>query len=202
MGIKGVRFINSQPHNKIAEVIEASTTQFAAQCYELYGLPPLGSLVKTGDIYGIVAEAKTESLEPGRKPIARGKDETSEEAVYESSPQLLKLLRSEFTAVVVGHKDGEKLCQYLPPRPAHIHNFIYLCQPDEVEEFSKSLDFLNILTGAPLPVSAEELIAAVLRRMSLAHEDSRAFLVAAGKELAALFSSDFIALKNILGRLQ
>jgi hypothetical protein len=38
--------------------------------------------------------------------------------------------------------------------------------------------------------------------MSKSHEDSRAFLVAAGKELAALLSSDFITLKNILGRLQ
>ena len=74
---------------RIAEVIEASTAQFTAQCYELYELPPLGSLVKTGDIYGIVCHAETAGLEPGRRPIARGKDEASEEAVYQSSPQLL-----------------------------------------------------------------------------------------------------------------
>jgi len=197
-----VRFINNQPSDKIAEVIEASTAQFAAQCYELYELPPLGSLVKTGDIYGIVAGAMTSSLEPGRKPIARGRDEASEEAVYESSPQLAKLLRSEFTAVVVGHKDGDKLHQYLPPQPGRIHGFIYLCQPDEVREFSRQFGFLNILTNVALPVPAEELIAATLRQMGRAHEDSHAFLVAAGKELANLLSSDFIQLKNILGRLQ
>jgi len=197
-----VRFINSQPSNKIAEVIEASTAQFAAQCYELYELPPLGSLVKTGDIYGIVAGATTSSLEPGRRPIARGKDEASEEAVYESSPQLSKLLRSEFEAVVVGYKDGDTLRQYLPPQPARIHGFAYLCQPDEVKEFSRSFGFLNILNNVALPVPTEELIAASLRQMSRAHEDSRAFLVAAGKELANLLSSDFIRLKNILGRLQ
>ena len=197
-----MRFINNQPQNKIAEVIEASTAQFAAQCYELYELPPLGSLVRTGDIYGIVAGATTSSLEPGRRPIARGRDEASEEAVYESSPQLLKLLRSEFVAVVVGHKDGENLRQYLPPQPARIHSFVYLCQPDEVKAFSQSFGFLNILTNAALPVPAEELIAAALRQMSLAHDDSRAFLVAAGKELANLLSSDFIQLKSILGRLK
>ena len=186
---------------RIAEVIEASTTQFTAQCYELYESPPLGSLLKTGDIYGIVAGAATTGLEPGRKPIARGKDEASEEAIYESSPQLTKLLRSEFTAVVVGHKDGENLRQYLPPHPARIHAFVYLCQPDEVKEFSRQFGFLNILINAALPVPAEELIAAALRRMSPAHEDSRAFLVAAGKELANLLSADFMRLKNILGRL-
>jgi hypothetical protein len=197
-----VRSINNQTSNKIAEVIEASTAQFAAQCYELYELPPLGSLVRTGDIYGIVAGATTTSLEPGRKPIARGRDEASEEAVYRSSPQLAKLLRSEFTGVVVGHKDGDNLRHYLPPHPARIHGFVYLCQPNEVTDFSRSFGFLNILINAALPIPAGELIAAALRQMGRAHDDSRAFLVAAGKELAALLSNDYIALKNILGRLQ
>ena len=189
-------------NSKIAEVIEASTASFTAQCYELYELPPLGSLVKTGDIYGIVCHAETAGMEPGRKPIARGKDEASEAAVYESSPQLLKLLRSEFTAVVVGFKDNGKIYQYLPPQPARIHGFIYLCQPDEVKEFSRSFGFLNILINAALPVPPEEVIAAALRQMSRVQEDSRAFLVAAGKGLANLLSSDFIKLKNILGRLK
>ena len=188
--------------DKIAEVIEAGTAQFAAQCYELYGIPPLGSLVKTGDIYGIVAAATTAGLEPGRKPIARGRDEASEAAIYESSPQLAKLLRSEFTTSVVGHKDGDKVLQYLPPQPARIHGFVYLCQPEEVREFSRSFGFLNVLVNSTLPIPADELIAAALRQMSQAHEDSRAFLVAAGKELASLLSNDYISLKNILGRLQ
>jgi hypothetical protein len=197
-----VRFINNQTANKIAEVIEASTTQFTAQCYELYQLPPLGSLVKTGDTYGIVCHAETTSIEPNRKPIARGKDEISEEAIYQENPQLLKLLRSEFGAVVVGHKEGDRLCHYLPPSPAHIHGFVYLCPPEEVQNFCQSLGFLNILINSSLPVPTDELIAAALRQMSQAHGDSRAFLVAAGKELATLLSSDFIQLKNILGRLQ
>jgi hypothetical protein len=197
-----VRSINREASPKIAEVIEASTISFTAQCYELYELPPLGSLVKTGAIYGIVGHAATAGMEPGRKPIARGKDEASEASVYESSPQLLKLLRSEFTAVVTGYQDGGKIYQYLPPQPARIHGFVYLCQPDEVKDFSKNLDFLNILINAALPIPAEELMAATLRQMSQAQDDPRAFLVAAGKELANLLSSDFLRLKNILGRLK
>jgi hypothetical protein len=197
-----VRFINKTAPEKIAEIIEASTTQFAAQCYELYELPPLGSLVRTGDIYGIVGHAATAGIEPGRKPIARGKDEATEEAVYQSSPQLLKLLHSEFTAAAVGYKDGDKILQYLPPQPARIHGFVYLCQPDEIKEFSKNFDFLQILVNAALPVPPEELIAATLRQMSAAQDDRRSFLVAAGKELACLLSNDFLRLKTILGRLQ
>lgn len=190
---------------RVGEVIEASTTAFVAQCYELYEIPPLGSLVKTGDsateLYAVVYNAATTSLEPGRRPIARGRDETSEEAIYRSSPQLTKLLRSEFGAVVVGHKEGDKLYHHLPPQPARIHSFVYLCTPTEVMEFGQSFDFLNILINANLPVPAEELVSASLRQMSQAHRDPRTFLVAAGKELAILLSGNLNQLKAILGRL-
>ena len=191
---------------RVGEVIEASTTDFVAQCYELYQSPPLGSLVKTRDepveLYGIVYNVTTASLEPGRRPIARGKDEASEEAVYQSSPQLLRLLRSEFEALVVGHREGDKLYHYLPPKPARIHGFVYLCPPEEVKEFSQSFGFLNILINTHLPVSTDELIAACLRQMSRVYEDRHAFLVAAGKELAILLSGQFNQLKAILERIR
>ena len=189
---------------RVGEVIEASTTEFVAQCYELYQLPPLGSLVKTREesveLYGVVYHAATTSLEPGRRPIARGKDEDSEEAIYQSNPQLTKLLKSEFSALVVGHRENEKLYHYLPPKPARIHSFVYQCQPDEVKEFGQSFDFLNILLNTHLTVSADELIAACLRQMSRVHEDRHAFLVPAGKELAILLSGELNRLKAILGR--
>ena len=191
---------------RAGEVIEASTTDFIAQCYELYQSPPLGSLVKTTDLpvelYGIVYQATTASLEPGRRPIARGKDEASEEEIYRSSPQLLKLLRSEFSALVVGHCQDDKLFHYLPPRPARIHSFVYRCSPDEAREFSRSFGFFNILLNARLPVSSEEVVAAALRQMSQVHEDPHAFLVTAGKELAILLGGEFNRLRTILGKIK
>ena len=198
--------MNMDELQRVGEVIEASTTDFVAQCYELYQSPPLGSLVKTRDsgveLYGIVYNATTTSFEPGRRPIARGRDETSEEAVYQASPQLLKLLKSEFNALVVGHRQGDKLYHYLPPKPARIHGFVYLCPPEEVKKFSQSFDFLNILLNTRLPVATDELVAACLRQMSQVYEDRRTFLVAAGKELAILLSGNFNQLKAILERIK
>ena len=198
--------MNTNELQRVGEVIEASTTDFVAQCYELYQSPPLGSLVKTRDLplelYGIVYNAATASLEPGRRPIARGKDEATEEEIYRSSPQLLKLLRTEFSALVVGYRQNEKLYRYLPPKPARIHSFVYLCPPEEVKEFSQSFDFLNMLINARLPVSVDELIAASLRQMCQVYEDRHTFLVAAGKELAILLSGQFNQLKAILGRIK
>ncbi len=191
---------------RVGEVIEASTTDFVAQCYELYELPPLGSLVKTKEqeveLFGVVYRATTTSFEPGRRPIARGKDEASEEALYQANPQLLKLLRSEFGALVVGHSVDGKPHHYLAPRPARIHGFVYQCLPEETRAFSQAFGFLNILVNTHLPIATDEIIAAALRQMSRVHENPNDFLVSAGKELAVLLSGNYSQLKAILGRLK
>ncbi len=191
---------------KIGEIIEASTSEFVAECYELHQPPPLGSLVKTRnvsiEIYGMVHQAATASIEPGRRPIARGKEEVEEEDIYRTNPQLSRLLRTDFTALVLGHREGEKLHHYLPPRPARIHSFVYLCDPDEVCEFSQSLDFLSILVNARVPGVVDELVAACLRQASQAHPDRHGFLVAAGKQLVTLLGGEFSRLDTILRRIR
>ncbi|MCX7912232.1 MAG: hypothetical protein N2506_04650 [Dehalococcoidales bacterium] len=192
----------SSPAGKIAEVIEAQTTLFTAQCYELYGLPALGSLVRTGDVYGIVASAATVPLEAGRRPVALGHDVATEEAVFRENPQLGRLFRSEFSAVVVGFREGERVYQYLPALPARIHGFVYLCGDEEVRTFSRSLGFLETLLHAVVAVPPEELVSASLRQMSRKHADPDAFLIAAGKMLAHLLSDDYPRLRSILGRLR
>ena len=191
---------------KIGEVLEANTTSFIAQSYQLFKLPSLGSLVKTKDgeiiIYGIVSGGSTGGIEPGRRPIARGQDEESEEAVYKNSPQLDKLLKSEFGVLVIGHKEGDTVRHYLPPHPARIHGFVNMCNDDEIKAFSSSFGFLNMIINSSSAVPAEELVASALRWMSLVQEDEHSFLVAAGKELANLLSSELNRLKTILERIK
>ena len=191
---------------RVGEVIEASTTGFVAECYELYQSPPLGSLVKTVDsameLYAVVCAATTTGVEPGRRPIASGRGESDEEEIYRANPQLLKLLRSEFEVLVVGHRTGNKLYHYLPPKPARIHQFVCPCSPEEVKEFSRSFAFLNVLLGAHSQVPPEELISACLRQMGEAQDDRHAFLVAAGKELSVLVNGDFNRLRAILERIK
>lgn len=191
---------------RIGEVITADTTGFTAQCYELYELPPLGSLVKTVlkeiTVYAVVSGGGTVSIEPGRRPLARGKDEASEEDIFRASPQLKALLRSEFTALVVGNRQDGQVRQYLPPQPARLHAFVYDCEPEEIRRFGASFSFLSLLLNSRQAVSAEELTAACLRRMSRVQEDRHAFLVAAGKELALLWGGEYQRLKAILERIK
>lgn len=189
---------------RIGEVTETSTREFITQCYELYNLPPLGSLVKAGDppVYGVVYNSLTCSIEPGRRPIARGQNEESEEALFRHNPQLLKLLKSEFTSLTVGYRDGGKIVHSFPPKPLLIHSFVYLCSPEEVKELSKELDFLNILVSTHLPVACEEITSACLKLMADCHEDRHAFLVKAGKKLTVLLRGNFSELRIILERIE
>jgi hypothetical protein len=189
---------------KIGEVIEAATGGFTAQCYELHNPPPFGALVRVSegdiDIYAAVADAATTSIEPGRRPIARGGGEEAEGDVFDANPQLEKLLRTDFRALVVGHKDSFGIRQYLPPRPARIHSFVYTCEPEETAEFTRSLDYLGLLVNAG--ERSDELIAASLRGAAAAHGEPRDFLVGAGKELAVMLSDDTQRLNSILRRLK
>ena len=198
---------------KIAEVIEANTTEFVAQCYELYHPPPFGSLVKTStapavsatkiEIYGIVYNVTTSSIDPSRRPLARGKEESEEEDIYRTHPELSALFRTECNALVVGYSQTGEIHHYLPPQPARIHGFVYQCSDGEVAKFSQSLSWLSLLLAAQdrFPVPCEELLAASLCYASETHPDRRAFLIAAGKELARLLGTEVSRLGTILRRI-
>ncbi len=190
---------------KIGEVIEARTGEFVAECYELHTPPPLGGLVRTTDgeveIYGVVCNASTESIDPGRRPLARGREESEEGNIYRQHPQLSRLLRTTFDTLVIGHGQGDALHHYLPPRPPRVHSFVYLCEGDEVCRFTRSLDFLAILLSARV-ASVDEVVSACLRQAAGAHDDERAFLVRVGKELAVLLGGELNRLNAILRRIK
>jgi hypothetical protein len=191
---------------KIGEVVETSNSEFLTQCYDLDGAPPLGSMVKTRgkgcEIYGIVYLSATHSIEPGRRITARGKGAASEADVFKANPQLAKLLSSDFKVLVAGHTREKAVYQYLPPSPAPVYSFVYSCKPDEVKQFTQSLDFLNLMIESRLTVSPDEVIAAFLRHASMTHPSPQDFLVKAGKELAWTLSNDIRRLDSILKRLR
>ena len=185
---------------RLGEVVEASTVGFVAQCYELYQAPPLGSLVRCGDSYGIVYEIATRSIDSGRRPIARGRDEADEEAIYEANPQLSRLLSTEFSALAVGHREDGALRRWPAPLPPRIHSFARLCSPDELREFTAALDFVSTALSAPIP-AADEALAAFLKTAGAAHDVPEAFLVDAGRHLAALLGAETQRLNAFLRRI-
>jgi hypothetical protein len=192
--------------NRVGEIVESNTTGFVAQSYELDAAPPFGSLVSVANgslkIFGLVYDVTTTSIDPGRRAIARGKDEDDQEAVYRNNPQLPLLFRTDFSCLVVGFGEGEDLFHFFPPRPPRVHSFVYQCDPDELVVFSESLDFLSSLISSPQAIPADELVAAFLRLANRARGGDGGFLVTAGKELAVLFANDLRRLNAILRRIR
>lgn len=196
---------NSIDSAKIAEVIEASTTEFVAHCYDLDGAPDFGSFVRVRDraidIFAVVSEVRTSSIDPGRRPLARGQNADDEEQLYRDNPEIRELLRSELTATVVGFREADEFKHYLPPRPPRIHGFVYRCTDAEVEAFTNCLDFLQTLLASPNRIALDELIAATIRNAWLARSGDREFLVRAGKEVATLLANEVNRLNGILRRI-
>jgi len=189
----------SEEAKRLGEVVESSTSQFIAQCYELYGPPALGELVRVGSpaIYGVVYQVSTQPIDPGRRVTARGEEASSEEDVYRDNPQLSRLLQTYFHALIVGFADGAEVRHHLPPAPPRIHAFVYACPSDEVARFTTSTDFLHILLTSNVPV-VDEMVAACLRRAAQCRSDSREFLVKAGKAVAVELMGQVPRLNAIL----
>ena len=194
----------SKLRTRLGEVVEASSAEFTVGCYELHGGPPLGALVRTSgeeQVLAVVRNVATSPIDPARRPVPRGQDEPDQEALYRSNPQLQKLLRTDFQATIVGHRDSDGLRQYLPALPPRIHAFVHACEIEEVEEFTQRLDFLPLLLLGSVPL-ADEVTAAFLRRAATAHPDREEYLTTAGREVARLLGRDLPRLNALLRRLR
>lgn len=190
--------------NRIGEVIEASTTQVLAQCYQLYSSPPLGTLIRVGSegeaIYGIIVNISTQSFEPGRRAIARGHNADSEDELYRENPQLNRLLHTHFSAKTVGFGQGNILHHNLPPQPPRIHTFVHACDRKEIQNFTESLSFLRLLVSNGTPTD-DEATASLLVMATAERPNPYSFLVKAGQELARLLANEPLRLNSLLERI-
>ena len=184
----------------IGEVIESSTSQFLAESRELNGAPPFGSFVKAGlepNIYGVVFNVCTHSLEPNRRPTAYGK---TEQELRMEQPQIFELLKTEFEAVIVGYRAEDGPRQVLPPQPPNIHGFVHPCNESEVKALTENGDFLRSILGcARLP--ADDLIVASVRNAWQARAFDMPYLVSLGKDLCRLIRDDYDRLSSIMRRI-
>ena len=206
--------MTTEAASRFGEVVEAAVETLTGQCHRLYETPHIGTLVRAGEaVYGVVSGIATTALDPTRRVIARGADAATEAEVYAAHPQLERLLRTDVTITVVGHRpegDGKAFAQYLPPLPPRIHTFLYACTVGEVRDFVglgedgasgglARLDFVTLLVGGR--PNADDVLAAALRQMALAFDAPGTFLVEASRAVAVLLASDTARLNAILRRL-
>lgn len=204
---------------RVGEIVAASSRLLVAQSVRLHEPPPFGSLVRVpvdawpavtaladgalaAELYAVVAEARTASLEAGGRPIARGRADVFDAAIYRENPDLEHVLRTEFDALLVGFRAAGAIRQHLPPFPPPLHYSVYACEPAAVLAFTEQLDYLRTLVTAEGDL-ADELVAAHARwAAGVRGGDARAFLVRVGRELAMLLRDDYERLTAVLRRLR
>ena len=191
---------------RLGEIIETNSFFFVAESFALNRPPALGALVKaqTGPeeaeewAYAIVTYGETSAIDPGRQPVRRSKADAYDEAVYAQHPELQLLLRTVFSAVLVGHKAGGSVTQRLPAYPPPMHYSVHGCDPFEVGQFTKRLTYLRTLAGAQMRTPVEQVLAANLRWAYQVLDNDEDWLRSAALEVAALLQQDVEKLLGVL----
>jgi hypothetical protein len=191
----------SDPQPPVGEIVETGIEQFTAQACAFGVAPPFGSFVKTQQerwtVYGLVYAISSGSVDPGGRPVVRGRDGMRDAAIYAENPDLEQVLRTEFSALTIGFEEGGEPRLYLPPEPPRLHWSVSECSARETVRLTDRLDyFCAVLAAAEAP--ADALLAANIRLARIAREDEPGFTLRAGRELATLLKKDYPRLNAIL----
>ena len=196
---------------KVGEIISSNTVSFIAQCIKednenltLPQAPYFGSFVRSQgqeigfDIIAVVYEISTGSIDSVHRPTAMN---LTREELRNQQPQIFDLLKTDFSAVVIGYIINDKVYQYTPPHPPQIHDFVYSCDAKEVSLITERMDFLRTLLNSGANM-CEELVAASIRYAYASRGCNRAFLVEAGRELSTSLKDNYDRLSAILRRIK
>lgn len=188
---------------RLGEIIETNSFFFVAESFTLNRPPALGELVKVPAgpeewAYAVVTYGETAAIDPGRQPVRRSKADAYDEAVYTEHPELQLLLRTVFSAVLVGQKAGGNVTQRLPAYPPPMHYSVHGCDPFEVGAFVRKLLYLRTLVNAQTPTPVEQVLAANLRWTYQVLDNDEDWLRSAALEVAALLQQDVERLLGVL----
>lgn len=190
----------------IGEIVDSRSTEIVAQCFEHGSPPPFGGMVAVRldagvTLYGVIHEVRTSGIDPGSRPIVRGRDGLRDQAIYDANPDLAQVLRTELAALLVGYRDGGTIERVLPPAPPPLHWSVYECPTDDARAFAQDCSYLERLLAVTLP-AVDELVAAHIRLLDACALPGDEYLLRAGRTLADLLRNDYGRLRAILDRVR
>lgn len=190
----------------VGRVICSSTKGFTVGCQRLQSeLPVFGSFVKAYireemEVYGLIYNVAVDGDLLVRQLAVS--PEAGEETLRDQREN--RQVPIEVSVLVIGYKREGEIHRCLPPQPPLTLSDIYTCTSEEIKDFTASFDYFPIVLGEQPGVPSDELLAASLRLAADSRgngEERHDFLVAAGRELAALLNNDQVRLTTILRRL-
>jgi len=155
-------------NNHFAEVIESSLHSWLAQSWQWDNFPTFGSLVlieaKKRNIFGIVHQVQTGSMDPVRYPFPYQK---TEEQLRAEQPQIFEFLKTTFSCLIIGYQEKGTISYVLAPQPPKIHSFVGPAPKDLSKQFFSRETYLHLLFGlAGQLFNLDELLLALLKQQT------------------------------------
>lgn len=191
---------------EIGRLLRADTSGFVVGCRVSQAASPVfGSLVKVPQegglaIYGLVHDIRIEDDGLVRQLATA---EGVEESVIADN-RLNRNVPLEISVISVGYSQAGRIQHLLPPRPPLSLDVIYLCEAQEVRDFTGSGNFgyfRHLLRREDLPTG--ELLAAHIQQADEAHRatGNNDWTKSATQEIITLLRDDHQALMRVLGAL-
>jgi len=191
---------------EIGRLLRAGTSGFVVGCrVNQLEAPSFGALVRVPlengyQIYGMIHDIHIDDDGLVRQLVTA-------EAVDQSVIQDNRINRNvpvEMSVLAIGYKQDGRISHLLPPRPALSLDVIYLCESEEICQFTAEGRFgyfRHVLRAAELPIG--ELLAAHVQQAGQIHrqDGNPGWASAATRELITLLRDDYATLMSVLGAL-
>lgn len=191
---------------EIGRLLRAGTAGFVVGCrVSQIDAPSFGALVKVkldGDyqVYGLITDIHIDDDGLVRQLVTA--EEVAESVIADN--RVNRNVPLELSVLTLGYRMDGKISHLLPPRPPLSLDVIYLCNAEEVRQFTgvgRYGYFRHLLRAADLPVG--ELLAAHLQQAGQAHAEvgDIEWKNRATQELITLLRDDYAMLMYVLGAL-
>lgn len=191
---------------KIGRLLRASTTGFVVGCrVSQLEAPAFGALVRVPinqgyQIYGLIHDIHIDDDGLVRQLVTA---EGIDEAVIADN-RLNRNVPVEMSVLAVGYQEEGSILHLLPPRPALSLDEIFLCNDEELCDFTDAGRFgyfRHVLRASELPVG--DLLGAHLRQVQAAQQSvgNDEWAVEATKELIVHLRDDYPSLMSLIGTL-
>ena len=188
---------------KIGYLLRASISSLVAGCQVTnIDLPTFGALVSVPldngyQTYGLIHDIHID--DDGLVRQLATADSISENIIADN--RLHRNVPLEISVLAVGFRHDNQISPLSPPRPPLSLDKIYLCEDQELCEFTTAGRFgyfRHILRATD--IAREELLAAHFKQAQLAHEDigNPDWINQAAQELIILLRDDYSTLMNLL----
>ena len=188
---------------EIGRLLRAGTTGFVAGCrVSQWDAPALGALVRAPisngyQVYGLIHDIHIDDDGLVRQLVTA--DNVSAEVMRDNRER--RIVPVEMSVLTVGYQLDGKIYHLLPPRPPLSLDVIYLCDENDLAQFTTAGRFgyfRHILNCKDVPVS--EVIVAHLAEASRAHgKNGPIWKDNAIHELITLLRDDYSTLMSVIG---